>query len=103
MIHGRIATYRRHGCRCAECSLTNYLWCVQRGRAIPRLPVEPIFEVMTPTQRHDYRGWLYSHQKHGVRLYEADRMCVRLGLHPMSVYGDLWLSDMWGKEFGDAA
>jgi hypothetical protein len=24
-------------------------------------------------------------------------------LHPCTVYGDLWFSDMWGKDFGDAA
>jgi hypothetical protein len=101
--HGTISAYRTHKCRCVECKICYYRWSVSRGDSHPRLPVEPIYEVMTATQRHLHKDWLWSHRKHGVRLHEADKMCVSLGLHPWTVYGDLWWSDMWGKDFGDAA
>jgi hypothetical protein len=103
MNHGTVRGYRVHGCRCAECSETHYFWAVNCGKIHPRFPVDPIVEVMTETQRHVHRAWIRQRRKYGVRLHEADKMCVSLGLHPWTVYGDLWFSDTWGKDFGDAA
>ena len=31
----------------------------------------------------------------GVPIYEADRMCIRYGLHPFAVFGTAWHGDMW--------
>lgn len=103
MNHGKTSTYKKYGCRCNECELAYYNHRVKLGRTVPRLPVEPIVAVMTDGQRHIYKDWISHRRKYGVRLYDADSMCISLGIHPMSVYGDLWLSDTWGKGFGDAA
>jgi hypothetical protein len=103
MNHGTVRAYRVHGCRCDECSQNHYFWAVGRGKIHPRLPVEPIIGVMTDTQRHLHRAWILQRRKFGVRLHEADKMCVSLGMHPWTVYGDLWFSDTWGKDFGNAA
>lgn len=103
MNHGTTQMFKKGGCRCADCQQAFYLHKVRTGRYIPRLPVEPIVAVMTDGQRHLYKDWILIRRKHGVKIYDADQMCVSLGLHPMVVYGDLWLSDTWGKEFADAA
>ena len=103
MNHGTTSTYKKYKCRCADCHEAYYRHKVKLGRKIPRLPVQPIVDVMTEGQRHLYKDWIWQRRRHGVRLYEADAMCIGLGLHPMIVYGDLWLSDTWGTEFDHAA
>lgn len=102
MNHGRTSTYKAHGCRCDDCKLAYYEHKVRLGRKVPRLPVEPIVAVMTEGQLHIHKDWIWNRRKNGVNLYDADRMCISLGIHPMSVYGDLWLSDTWGKGFANA-
>lgn len=100
---GKVSSYKTGQCTCAECHRRWYRWQVARGDRIPRLPVQPIYDAMTSQQRHDNRRWLYVRRDIGVRIYDADAMCISLGLHPMAIYGDLWLDDEWGMEFGDAA
>ena len=103
MNHGTTSTYKKYGCRCDDCQTAYYLHKVKLGRKVPRLPVEPIVAVMTDTQKHLHKGWIATRRARGVALYDADKMCISLGIHPMCVYGDLWLSDTWGKGFANAA
>lgn len=35
----------------------------------------------------------------GIPIYEADRMCIRYGLHPFAVFGTAWHGDLWESKF----
>lgn len=64
----------------------------------PRLPLEPLMQAhggswrsfrektRTNTQR------LQTAAEEGLTFEQADRLAVRLGVHPLEVWGDAWLS-----------
>jgi Tat protein secretion system quality control protein TatD with DNase activity len=33
-----------------------------------------------------------------ISLFQADRLCCSIGLHPWHVYGDLYFKDIWEKD-----
>jgi hypothetical protein len=62
-----------------------------------RLPVEPLIENLPLEFQHNHKVAIATWQRTGLTIYEADRMCLRYGVHPFAVYGTKWYSDMWAE------
>jgi hypothetical protein len=64
----------------------------------PRLPVEPIFNLLDSTNRRAIGDKLRRYRATGIPIYRADYWCCKLGLHPWLVYGDAYFQDLWEGE-----
>lgn len=91
--HGKKSTYYKHGCRCELCvACIEQIRMEQRTSELRRkLPVEPLYEVMSEKTRHQYRKSLYYWKNSGgISLYTADKVACQIGLHPYVIWGDEW-------------
>lgn len=99
-MHGRYKTYKQNGCRCEPCREAGKVWRSEnrKPRAQRRLPVEPILAQLDDYNRRDYMHGLKRFIGPGIPIFSADHWCIKLGLHPWIVYGDLWFQDIWEGE-----
>lgn len=106
--HGPSA-YKRGTCRCDNCRAAylerrkvwrkNYEarhFSVRNGSSKLMLDVAPLVNYLTRTgeleqlNRVSLRRWL----RDGISVYTADVMCIRFGVHPALVFGDVFYSDL---------
>lgn len=95
--HG-ISGYKRGGCRCPICQAAYEAYNTNRRKypeLAPKIDPEPLIafiiesgEKITGGLSQQFERWRAS----GVDLFIADRHCVKRGVHPFEVYGDMW----WG-------
>ena len=90
--HG-MSMYRQRGCRCNTCKQAA---AAQRAQFRPRttnkkikLDAEPLLQRLTADDR---LAWVNTGQrdkwrKAGIDIYNADEWCVRLGYHPIEIWG----------------
>lgn len=92
VTHGASA-YRNRGCRCDVCKEANRL---QKLKYRPksdsvnvRLDATPLIEKLTREGRLEAveNSRISQWRKAGIDLYAADRWCIRLGYHPIEVWG----------------
>lgn len=99
--HGTRKRYEVDGCRCLPCCEARRAYNRTRNQQKKDkrtyLPCEPIWEVMTPEQRNSAPTFLKAYKDKGIPFYNADRWCIKLGLHPWSVYGDVWFEESWRR------
>lgn len=90
--HG-YSMYRYRGCRCdicragAEAERKKY----RKSRAVPRIKLDatPLINRLTQEQIQ----WMIGHHTvnrwkiNGIELFTADRWCIKLGYHPMQIWG----------------
>lgn len=93
--HG-ISGYKRNGCRCDICEAAYVKYNADRRKypeIAPRIDPEPLIEFIVG---HDAKlpGGLSQQfarwRENGVDVFVADRHCVKRGVHPFEVYGDVW-------------
>ena len=91
--------YSKHGCRCEVCCLSNDEFNRQRREKrravvrthtfkmrldgsvlVDRLSQDGRLEGLNP---NSIRRWM----REGIELYNADEWCVRLGYHPVEIWG----------------
>lgn len=99
LAHGTRKKYNIDKCRCDLCRKAISSYNAQRQRLRykkqPYLPLQPVWDLMPQEWRNNHGEFYRNNIEKGLRLYKADRMCVKLGLHPWSVYGDLWFQSEW--------
>ena len=99
--HGTRKKYEVEKCRCDLCCARRRQYNKERNEQKKNnriyLPPEPIWEVMTQEQRNNAPTFMSAYSKKGIPLYNADRWCIKLGLHPWSVYGDVWFEESWRR------
>jgi len=92
ITHGASA-YRNKKCRCDVCTEANRL---QKLKYRPksdsvniRLDATPLISLLTRHGRLEAvdNGRIGQWRKNGIDLYAADRWCIRLGYHPIEVWG----------------
>jgi hypothetical protein len=64
----------------------------------PEPLIDFLMSVSTRDSRPIYASFTRWRQKGGVDIFIADRHCIRNGVHPSEVYGDLW----WEMALADA-
>lgn len=91
-VHGA-GGYRNHKCRCDVCRDGNRL-ASAKYRPKPdslkiRLDATPLIERLTRDGRLEAvdNSKLTIWRRTGIDLYAADRWCVRLGYHPIEIWG----------------
>lgn len=52
---------------------------------------------MSVEQRQQHFAVIKSRKGQTVTVFQADRLCCRIGYHPYEVYGDLYFQDLWEK------
>ena len=67
----------------------------RRSRKTSRLPVQPLIDLLPSEFLKENRRSMDKWQKNGLTIFEADRVCTRYRVHPFSIYGTRWYSDMW--------
>jgi len=86
-------------CRCDLCTEAVRIYNQQRREARkerePYFPIEPIWDLMPADMKKHHMKFYNASKETGVRLYLADRWCIKLGHHPWTVYGDLWFEQEW--------
>jgi hypothetical protein len=87
----------KNGCRCAECTYANKLRNRARREKQLRFPVEPLIEHLPPEFASNHKDAIKAWATKGLTVFEVDRMCTKYGVHPYSVYGTYWHSDMWAS------
>lgn len=100
MIHGEPRTYKR-GCRCRPCTdaVNEYNRNKdRRKKQQARIPFDPILSVMSMEQKRQHWALIESSTGKTIPIYQADRLCIKFGYHPWTVYGDMWFQDLWEKD-----
>jgi hypothetical protein len=96
-------TYLKYKCRCEECVRDNSLYKLKRRRekTYPlRLDGKVFVERLYKDNRTNAVGrksldrWL----KEGIELYSADRMCMKLGYHPVEIWGQAFYEGCFSYE-----
>ena len=93
--HGTVNCYQRYGCRCDECKLALRLKNLGRKRNKHRLSLEPLINSIPgfqETHKNGIERWV---KAGGISVFEADKLCAKHNIHPLSVYGSEWYSDYW--------
>lgn len=92
VTHGASA-YRNRGCRCDVCKEANRVQKLKyrpKSDAIKvRLDATPLIDKITRDGRLEAveNSRISQWRKAGIDLYAADRWCIRLGYHPIEVWG----------------
>lgn len=90
--HGANA-YRVHKCRCDECReairVVRQKYRPKSDSVKVRLDATPLIEKLTKQGRLEAveNSRLTVWRREGIDLYAADRWCVRLGYHPIEIWG----------------
>lgn len=90
--HGASA-YRNRGCRCDVCKEATRLAKIKyrpKSDAVKvRLDATPLIDKITRDGRLEAveNSRISQWRKAGIDLYAADRWCIRLGYHPIEVWG----------------
>lgn len=92
--HGLIATYAS-GCRCEPCRDALKRKNARRKRAHPTLPTSFLVTHLPKDFTSRYKKSLATWEDKGIPVFTADTICVEYGLHPWTVFGDLWYQDVW--------
>lgn len=94
--HGTVYASKRTGCQCESCKGALNKRNERRKPRRVKLPVAPLIsslpEEAVARHKRAITAWINAG---GVPVYEADRMCIKYGIHPVSVYGTAWHGDMW--------
>lgn len=103
IVHG-LSRYKKFGCRCDVC-LAAYAQYRQKSRKTPKkifIPASPLLNLLDtkyPTRAHEMRNTIKAWRKRGtIELYEADRICIMLGIHPYEIFGDIYFSGLEPEE-----
>lgn len=94
MEHGNPNTYKK-GCRCTPCRDSNRLKNERRRKKQLRFPIGPLLTHMPDDFLARHKNAAVTWEKNGLSIFEVDRICTRHGVHPYTVYGAYWYSDMW--------
>lgn len=106
-VHG-LSRYKKFGCRCSICSEAYEEYKLKNRKTNKRLfiPCDPLVSLLEdkfPGRALEMRDTLRRWKKRGtVDLYEADRICIMIGLHPYSVFGDLYFVGLEDQELIDS-
>lgn len=90
--HGASA-YRNRGCRCLECKEANRIKSAKyrpnSDSVKVRLDATPLIDKITKDGRLEAveNSRISQWRRLGIDLYAADRWCIRLGYHPIEVWG----------------
>lgn len=93
-------TYLKYGCRCGHCVADNARY--KRERKIANGGDKPIRLDATILLNRLERDGMLSHIPHkmryrwlknGVSVYRVDEVCVKLGYHPINIYGQDFYQD----------
>ena len=99
--------YRNHKCRCEVCGdayrISQYKYRPKSDSLKIRLDSTPLIDKLKRDGRLEslenslISGW----RKTGIDLYAADRWCIRLGYHPIEIWGqDFYLGATEGASNG---
>ena len=95
--HGTTNTYDKYKCRCEPCKNAVSQRNFKRKRNMRRLSIEPLIASLPPEFVESYRRGIETWRVSGLTVFEADRICTKYGIHPFTVYGTSWHSDLWTK------
>lgn len=101
LIHNR-TMYVKYKCRCEVCVRANSLYKLKH-RKTRTYPLRLDGQVFVDRLRADDRTEAVSRKsverwlKNGIELYAADRMCVKLGYHPVEIWGQAFYEGVAGE------
>jgi len=94
--HGKASSYKS-GCRCDECKNANRLKISERREKKLKFPVQPLIDSLPEEFLLQHKKSIEAWRSKGLTIFEVDRMCTKYGIHPYTVYGAYWYSDMWAS------
>lgn len=95
-VHG-VSAYRDHKCRCQICR--DAVAAKKRRQRIEKLiTVQPMIDKFGDTFLKQFDGSIPKWLEEGISVFTVDRLCCARGLHPIEVYGDIWIDHALQKE-----
>ena len=88
-IHGR-STYLKYQCRCTVCVEDAREYRVNRKKPVLMLDGEPLIDRLTRDGRITSIKTSATHKwrTRGMSVYLADRWAIKLGYHPVEIWGN---------------
>lgn len=98
--HGSRSTYLKYGCRCEPCCASQtkynqYRVAMRKRKRAPRINADKLLHAMSlaPKEvRAKYANNLSSWARLGADIWTADRACIDMKMHPIEVFGQLWIT-----------
>lgn len=91
--HG-LSGYKRKKCRCETCSEAYEQYRIKERLKYRRTPIKhhlidatPLIELYREFATKNGRRIVKKWEDEGISVYDADTYCMKLGLHPIEVFG----------------
>ena len=104
--HG-IYAYKRRGCRCEVCLEAHRQSRIKERLKNRRTPIKhhlidatPLIELCESNSIGDFnfRSSIEKWKKHGISIYDADTYCMKLGFHPIEIFGAAYFEGLIDEE-----
>ena len=104
--HG-INAYKRRGCRCEVCSEAHRQTNIKERLKSRRTPIKhhlidatPLVELYCSISTRDknFRSSIEKWKKNGISVYDADTYCMKLGFHPIEIFGSAYFEGLLDEE-----
>lgn len=102
--HG-LSGYKRKKCRCETCSEAYAEYRIKERLKYRRTPIKhhlidatPLIELYKEFSNKNGRRILKKWETEGISVYDADTYCMRLGLHPLEVFGASYFDGLTEEE-----
>lgn len=104
--HG-LNAYKRRGCRCEVCLEAHRQSRIRERLKNRRTPIKhhlidatPLIEIYRHlnTRSSSLSRTIKKWEKYGISAYDADTYCMRLGYHPIEIFGPAYFEGLFDEE-----
>ena len=102
--HG-LSGYKRRKCRCKTCSEAYEQYRIKERLKYRRTPIKhhlidatPLIELYREFATKNGRRIVKKWEDEGISVYDADTYCMKLGLHPIEVFGASYFDGLTEEE-----
>lgn len=102
--HG-LSGYKRKKCRCETCSDAYEQYRIKERLKYRRTPIKhhlidatPLIELYREFATKNGRRIVKKWEDEGISVYDADTYCMKLGLHPIEVFGASYFDGLTEEE-----
>jgi hypothetical protein len=104
--HGSASTYFKYKCRCEPCAVAAKASYTKKNakrtkrhaeerakrfNAAPLIEQIQLVSAIQPEIYEKYKGKLGGWTTFGIDVWTADRICIELKMHPVLVFGQVWI------------
>ena len=103
LVHS-LSRYKKYGCRCEQCCDAYSKYRESRRKRpqkvfVPATPLIEFLESQYPARAIEMRNIMKGWRSRGtVDLYEADKVCIKLGIHPYEIFGEIYFLGLEPEE-----